>query len=243
MFLPMPMVISKLATSTLRRQIVQQVRQAILSGSLRPGERLVERDLASRFGTSLTAVREAMIQLESEGLITKRPNSTTHVTELSADEIGQISVVRQVLEEYAFAEAARLGTPAEIAALDKLHQEAMRSARAGDASKYIEQDLEWHEAVWQMAKNQYLYENLERAILPLFGFSIINVAGNGAFDLVEDARSHKPLLNAIAAHNRVAVRKLYRSAAELWNARTWNLRTPKKTSPSRRINQIFDTKS
>src|SRR5258708_2941801 len=106
----MPIVARKLATSTLRHQIVQQVREAILKGSLQPGERLVERDLAARFGTSLTAVREAIIQLESEGLITKRPNSTTHVTELSPDEIEQLSAVRKVLEEYAFVEAARHGT-------------------------------------------------------------------------------------------------------------------------------------
>ena len=213
----MPIVAKKLATATLRHRIVQAVRQAILNGSLRPGERLVERDLAARLGTSLTSAREAIIQLETEGLITKRPNSTTHVTELSPDEIGQIFAVRRVLEEYAFVEAARHGTPQEVVKLGKLHQEAVRAAEAGDAREYIEQDLAWHEAVWRMAHNQYLFESLRRAILPLFGFSLIGVAMRDGFDLVEDAHNHEPLLEAIAEQNPVVVRKVYRAAAETWS--------------------------
>jgi DNA-binding GntR family transcriptional regulator len=57
-----------------------------------------------------------MIQLESEGLITKRRNSTTHVTQLSPEDISQIFAVRRVLEEFAFVEAARHGTAQENSA-------------------------------------------------------------------------------------------------------------------------------
>src|SRR5579862_3731700 len=235
----MPIPVQKLATSTLRQQVVLQVRQAILNGSLRAGERLVERDLAARFGISLTAVREAIIQLESEGLITKCPNSTTHVTLLSADEISQISAVRRVLEEFAFVEASRHSTPTEIANLDRIHQDALRNAKTGDARKYIEQDLAWHQAVWQMSHNHFLYENLERAVLPLFGFSLIDSAVKEGFDLVEDALSHKPLLEAIMAHSPTAARKCYRIAAEVWSAKTWNLGANEKSKPRRKIKQVF----
>ena len=213
----MPLTSKKISTATLRQQIVQEVRQAILNGTLHPGERLVERNLAASLGTSLTAAREAMIQLESEGLITKRPNSTTHVTQLSPEEISQIFAVRRVLEEFAFVEAARHGTAQENSKLEQIHTKALRFAEAGDARAYIGQDLAWHEAVWRMAHNPFLYASLNRAILPLFGFSVIGVAMQEGFDLVEDARNHEPLLQAIAGHDVAATRRAYRAAAENWS--------------------------
>lgn len=213
----MPLNSKKISTATLRQQIVQEVRQAILNGTLHPGERLVERNLAASLGTSLTSAREAMIQLESEGLITKRPNSTTHVTQLSPEEISQIFAVRRVLEEFAFVEAARHGTAQENTKLEQIHTKAVRFAEAGDARAYIGQDLAWHEAVWRMAHNPYLYASLSRAILPLFGFSVIGVAMQEGFDLVEDARNHEPLLQAIGGHDVAATRRAYRAAAENWS--------------------------
>ena len=60
---------SKLSPRTLRDQIEEKIREAILGGLLRPGERLVERRLAEQFGSSLTAVREALISLESDGFV------------------------------------------------------------------------------------------------------------------------------------------------------------------------------
>src|SRR5271165_2522893 len=121
----MPLATEKLVQATLRQQIVKQIRQAILNRSLLPGERLVERELAKQLGTSLTATREALIQLETEGLITKRPNATTHVTQLTPNEVEQIFAVRRVLEKYAFEEAARLADNAEIRHLKDLHSAAL----------------------------------------------------------------------------------------------------------------------
>ena len=233
----MPLTAKKISTATLRQQIVHEVRQAILSGTLHPGERLVERNLAASLGTSLTAAREAMIQLESEGLITKRPNSTTHVTQLSPEEISQIFAVRRVLEEFAFVEAARHGTAPENNKLEQIHAKALRFAEAGDARAYIGQDLAWHEAVWRMAHNQFLYASLNRAILPLFGFSVIGVAMQEGFDLVEDARNHEPLLKAIAAHDVTATRRAYRAAADNWSVEAQKAASaslkPPTTAPAR----------
>ena len=94
----MASVFERLTTQTLRGQIAQRIRHAILNGTLKPGERLVERKLASEFGASLTAVREAVIELETDGFITKRPNAFTYVTKLSITEIEKVFVLRKVLE-------------------------------------------------------------------------------------------------------------------------------------------------
>jgi DNA-binding GntR family transcriptional regulator len=230
----MPLTSKKISTATLRQQIVQEVRQAILNGTLHPGERLVERNLAASLGTSLTAAREAMIQLESEGLITKRPNSTTHVTQLSPEDINHIFAVRRVLEEFAFVEAARHGTSQENTKLEQIHAKAVRLAEAGDARAYIAQDLSWHETVWRMSHNPYLYASLSRAILPLFGFSVIRVAMQDGFNLVEDAHDHESLLRAISEHDIAATRRAYRAAAEKWSIDAQNaaLEPTKRPAPN-----------
>jgi DNA-binding GntR family transcriptional regulator len=215
----MPILVRKLAVATLRHRIVEEVRQAILNGSLQPGERLVERDLAARLGTSLTVAREAIIQLESEGLITKRPNSSTHVNQLSPSEVNELFSVRCVLEEYAVIEAARHGTTQEVGQLNRLYQEALRSAKAGSSRRYILQDLAWHEWIWQMSHNEYLCESLKRIVLPLVGFSIIACALQEGFDLLEDTCSHEPVHEAIVRHDPAAARKAYRAAAAAWKAK------------------------
>ena len=79
------MVFEKLESNTLRLRIADKFREAILNGSLTEGERIVERKLATLFGSSLTAVREALIQLESEGLVTKKPNAATFVIKLTPE--------------------------------------------------------------------------------------------------------------------------------------------------------------
>ena len=91
----MAAVFERLTTQTLRGQIAQRIRSAILNGTLKPGERLVERKLASEFGASLTAVREAVIELETDGFITKRPNAFTYVTKLSIAEIEKVFCLAQ----------------------------------------------------------------------------------------------------------------------------------------------------
>lgn len=215
----MPIAVRKLAVATLRSRIVEEVRQAILNGSLLPGERLVERDLAARLGTSLTVAREAIIQLEAEGLITKRPNSSTHVNELSPSEVIQLTSVRYVLEEFAVTEAARNATRQEVGRLKQLHEEAMRAAKSKNSRTYIQLDLSWHECIWQMAHNDYLYDSLKRVALPLFGFCLIACALEEGFNLLEDAASHEPIQEAIARHDPVASRNAYQLAAELWKTK------------------------
>src|SRR5437868_11044241 len=117
----MPLITEKLASASLRFQTSEKIRAGILSGSLKPGERIVERELAEQLGTSLTVVREALVQLETEGFITKRPNSATYVMQLGQSEIAQILVVRRVLEGFAFEEAACNATDERIRVLQKLH--------------------------------------------------------------------------------------------------------------------------
>src|SRR5689334_6377875 len=124
----MDTVFEKLPSNTLRVLIAERIREAILDGSLPAGQRIVERRLAEQFGASLTAVREALIELESEGFISKRPNSTTHVTQLSLADAFKILAVRRVLEAYAVEEAARLATPEQVRRPETMYQDMVDAA-------------------------------------------------------------------------------------------------------------------
>lgn len=197
----MSIAFKKLDSQTLRAQIAQRVRSAILDGSLKPGERIVERKLAADLGASLTAVREALIELETEGFITKRPNASTCVTEFSISEVEKVFELRRLLEPYAMAEAARLATPEDIAHLEALYLDVVSAATRNDARAYVQNDFVWHEAVWRMADNECLTAALRRIILPLFRFAAIRFHGGKRFDLLGDAASHMPLLEAIKARD------------------------------------------
>jgi DNA-binding GntR family transcriptional regulator len=212
----MTFCVDKLQPKTLRQQIAAQIREALLRGALKPGEKIVERDLAAQFGVSLTVVREAIIQLETEGVIVKRANASTSVVQLSTQEVLDIFAVRRELERYAFIEAARRITDKECAKLKALHKDALKQAKAGDSDAYIRADLAWHEAVWRITENSFLETALQRAVIPLFGFSYIQFAAVDSFDLVGDAKTHEPLLRALCEKNPQLVEQEFEKSVDVW---------------------------
>ena len=216
----MEVMFERLANSTLRSRIAEQLRDAIVDGTLKTGERIVERKLAAQFGASLAVVREAIIQLEAEGFITKWPNTSTHVIQLSFAETEKIFAVRKVLESFAAEEAARRASPQDIESLQKLFMEIVDAARSQDSRKFVRKDLSFHEKIWQITDNEYLQSALRRVVVPLFAFSSIRVAAHRSFDLLQDANTHLPLLNAIKSRDPRAARDALLSALTLWRSET-----------------------
>lgn len=212
----MAVVFERLTTQTLRGQIVSKIRNAILNGTLKPGDRLVERKLANEFGASLTAVREAAVELETEGFITKRPNASSYVTKLSIREIEKVFALRKVIETYAIQEAARLATPEVIAELEASYLRMVDAARRRDLRAYIHEDLVWHETVWKAGENEFVTAALRRIIVPLFTFTSIRFHGSNPFDMLTDAMSHMPLLEAIKARDTVSAGVAGMAAMEGW---------------------------
>jgi len=111
---------------TLRRRVADALRQAILSGELRPGERLREVDLAKRFGVSRNPVREAVGELEQQGLIVSRPNQGKSVVSPTEQELRDALQVRLALERLALQQAWPALTPARLSALRRLVDEMRR---------------------------------------------------------------------------------------------------------------------
>lgn len=210
----------RLSSNTLRQRIADRLREAILTGRLREGERLVERNLATEFQTSVTAVREALVQLETEGFVSKKPNSATHVTKLTLEAAQKIFTVRRLLETFAIEEAARAITPEQVELLEKMYVELLESAQAQDAQVFILKDLALHEQIWRLAGNEFLEVALRRIAHPIFAFTAIRVLSCNLFDLLQDAYSHLPIIEAIKAKRPEAARAAILLAMDEWFSKT-----------------------
>src|SRR6185312_2361148 len=162
----MPLNSTKLNTQPARHQVAEKIRESILDGSLIPGERLVERKLAEVLGTSQSAIREALIQLELEGHVSKKPNSATFVIHFSQRDLENTIAVRRVLEGFAVEEAARQATSVDVQRLEDLFQQSQAAARSREFQKYIRCDLNWHIAMWESTHNDTLVECLRRIVVP-----------------------------------------------------------------------------
>ena len=136
-----------------------RIRAAIRDGTLPPGLRLTETDLASRFGVSRTPVRQAIARLESEGLLTHEPRRGLAVTRPDHAQVIELYVMREILE----------GAAARLAALEELV--AAEPAAFGDARRLSEINLRLHGLIYLAARNRYLLRSLEQlaatmALLP-----------------------------------------------------------------------------
>ena len=213
-------VFQKLTTSTLRERIVVEIREAILTGALFEGERLVERKLAAQFATSLTTVREALVQLETEGFVIKKPNAATYVMKLTLEAAEKIFAARRVVETFAVEEAARLATPEQIQELESIYHEMVDAARSLRAQDFIIQDLNMHEKIWEIAGNEYLELALRRINLPLFAYTAIRTLTHDTFDLLQDAESHLQILEGIKAHDPAMAKVAWLAALNGWLAKS-----------------------
>src|ERR1700719_4244153 len=99
---------------TVRAMVAQKLREAIMSGTLKPGQRLVERELCEMTGVSRPSIREALRLLEADGLVSTVPHRGPVVSTISLEEARQLYAARAVLEGFAGRECARLRDLAAI---------------------------------------------------------------------------------------------------------------------------------
>jgi len=131
-----------------RELVVQILRDAITSGRLKPGDRLIEVDLSKELGTSRAPVREALRQLEQEGLVASYPYRGSEVIAVSQDEVEQVLVpIRITLEQFAFSRALGRLTEDDFNELRSLVTEMEDAARTGSTEQLADADIRFHELV------------------------------------------------------------------------------------------------
>ncbi|WP_328332821.1 MULTISPECIES: GntR family transcriptional regulator [unclassified Streptomyces] len=194
---------------SVRGQILDALRTALVDGELVPGEVYSGPALGERFGVSATPVREAMQQLAVEGAVEVVPNRGFRVAERSARELAELAEVRALIEVPVMLRLARAVPADHWAGLRPLAEATVSAAAVGDRARYAESDRAFHGAVLGLSGNEQLVavaDDLHRkAQWPLVSAPVTRRA-----DLLADASEHTALLDALIARDLAVVQSLVR---------------------------------
>lgn len=182
--------------NSLKTQSTDLLRSQIISGRIPQGTRLVEQELADLLGISRMPARDALVNLEHEGLVVSKPHGR-YVIQVSKTDIEQLFQVRLVLERLAVAQAAQQRSPAADTALQTNLQRMREAVAQNDQDAYAQSDLEAHQIIWQQANNPYLLKMLNSIIGPIFMF----IASHTEFQMNwhETLQLHEELADALIA--------------------------------------------
>ena len=198
--------LERLEPRALSRRIVDQLKRVIIAGELRPGDRVLETDLAEQLGVSRGPVREAFRQLEQEGLLISYPHRGTFVATVPEDEIEEVYALRAHLEGYAARRVVVERRDEALGMLGDLLEQMLDAARAGDLPGLADIDLQFHDTLLELSG----YQGLHRIWRSMDGLvrarTYATLALPGRRELIEyTAASHRPIVDAIRSGDPDAV--------------------------------------
>ena len=148
--------IKEVAAKSLRSRVFHQLEQNIISGKYPPGMALNEKQLCQELGVSRTPLREALSQLELEGLVESKPNKGSVVLGISPQDIEDIYTIKLELEGLAAKLAAERITPEEHTELEETVSMTEFYMKKGDVDKMVELDSRFHDIICKAGKNRPL---------------------------------------------------------------------------------------
>jgi DNA-binding GntR family transcriptional regulator len=187
-------VFGQIEPVSLTERVIAALKSAFFSGLLKPGDTIVERQVAREMNVGTPVVREALISLKHEGFVRRVNNKGSFVTAFDAEETRQLYTLRIELETLALQWARTRVTESE---LDELHRMVDRLAEAGQQGnrrEFLERDLEFHRRCWKLSGNAPLAETLDRLMAPLFAFVVL---ASGRPLTAAMAREHYVLVEAL----------------------------------------------
>ena len=186
----------------LRDVVFNTLRQAILKGELKPGERLMEIQLANKLGVSRTPVREAIRKLELEGLVLMIPRKGAEVAEITRQDMEDVLEVRTALEELAVKDACDHITDAQLSELKKASNEFKKALLEGkDLVTCADADMHFHDVILSATNNRRLIQMLNNLREQMYRYRM---------EYLKDERTHKTLIEehdairrALKKHDKV----------------------------------------
>src|SRR5215469_5909326 len=200
----------------------QAIRESIISGELRGGDRLIEQKWAARLGIGQPTLREALHELEHQGLLRRIPQRGTYVARLGPEDFRLIQEVRIPLEAIAVGKAAENFTN-EADREMTAHVEAMTGTGISntDVQLFHESDVAFHRKIWQLANNDFLRDTLETITFRLFVFSVVDRwPGNpqAMRERIAAAQEHLGILEGLRSRNKKIARQAFiKQSVEYWN--------------------------
>jgi len=147
---------------------IKRLEMAILTGEMKPRERLVESDLISKFNVKRFTIRKAIHELAHRGLVELVPNKGARVVDISDKEVEDIYTVRMNLEFLASELTMERVTPEKLAHLKKAQKEYIEAVESGVFEEMVSKNEAFHRTFYQMTENRFLAEHLEKLTNAIF---------------------------------------------------------------------------
>jgi DNA-binding GntR family transcriptional regulator len=190
-------------------QIADSIRNMIVAGDLKPGERIVESRIARDIGVGQPTVREALVALEHQGLVVRKANQGCVVTSLTRTEICQLIRIRAELEILAVELAVETASDEEVGKLLTITDQMKDVAGDPNPRPFFDLDITFHQTLWSLSHNSFLPRLLEQALSPLLAFLFIrNLRRNLDIDLMASAQAHVDMAEAILTRDKSHARQV-----------------------------------
>lgn len=199
-----------------REHVKDFLLDAVLSGELRPGDRIVESRVAQQMGVSQGPVREALRDLELLGFVESQPFRGARVRQFSAEDLLEIYPIRAALEGVAAREAARRIDESTLQQLETCLESMRESARTGDRAAHIEADIQFHRTIVEGSGNRLLMQMWQSTSLSSSTMVSVALAHRS---LMELADRHEPIISALRDANSESAEVIMRSHIE--DLATW----------------------
>jgi DNA-binding GntR family transcriptional regulator len=199
----------KIKKATLHTQIVDALREMIMIGELKHGDKINENDLCASMEISKTPLREALRVLSAENLISLVPNRGAFVTKPSTGEIKEMFAVMSVLEGVCAHAAAEKMTPADFSRLEGLHAKLEEHFKGRDQKEYIRTNNRYHSFIQELAGNRTMNQivnGLRKKIL-LYRFQSLNLPGR----FEDSIKEHRELLTAFRNRDAPKAEKIMKN--------------------------------
>ncbi|PYT16452.1 MAG: hypothetical protein DMG59_10400 [Acidobacteria bacterium] len=218
-----PAKLAELSRSFVRKpsmvdRIAEALRGLIIAGDLKPADRIVESRVARELGVGQPTVREALVELEHQGLVVRKANQGCIVTSLTRDEISQILRIRGELEVLAVELAVEHASDADIYKLVAVTGLMKAAAQAKDVQEFFKHDFRFHETLWKLSGNSFLPKLLSQLMLPLLAFLFIrNMRNNSQIDLAASAQAHVDIADALLGRNKEFARQIMQQKLQMFS--------------------------
>lgn len=184
----------------LRDVVFQTLREAILKGDLKPGERLMELQLASKLGVSRTPIREAIRMLEQEGLAVTIPRKGAEVARMTEKNMEDVLQIREALDDLAVQTACDKMTEQQLADLTLAKKNFENAIQAGNLKKIVESDVEFHDIIYEATDNPKLVAMLNNLREQIYRYRVEYLKEKENYPML--IKEHEAILDALRQKDR-----------------------------------------
>ncbi|MDR3580421.1 MAG: GntR family transcriptional regulator [Oryzomonas sp.] len=197
---------------TLREKILENIRDAIISGAIKAGSKVSEPDLAERYGISRTPIREAFRQLESEGYLTVIPRRGAVVSEFSEKDVEEFYAIKSILEGYAARRACEKLTAKELDRLQTINDRLAELASHNDIKAFFKSHNDFHDVFIKAADNEKLRELIKSLVTRFQRLRLMSISLPGRMEI--SVQEHEKIIEAFRRKDDDAAEMLVRKNAE-----------------------------